>query len=686
MQNTHSTEEFVRQVIDYIKLPDTITPYEAKYLKRMNSLALCFFLSSVPIFMLVAWIHDTGVLNALALVAAVMCGPVLAYKTFTNPRHVSLIHGFASMCMGGVLVHLGQGPIQIEMHFYFFILIAILSLFGNPMVIIVAALTVTAHHLLMYFLLPESVFNYDAPLWVVLVHALFVVLESIAVVFLARNFHDNVIGLEKIVLERTTQLDQRNQDMRLVLDNVSQGLMMIRLDGAITPEYSTVLSSWFGPLDRYDSLGELFDAHNPALRPWLEMGLEAIEDDFMPLEVSLSQLPDTLNIDDISLHIDYTPVHRLGVLEHLLVTFSDVTAQRQQERLEQSQREFVELVTRAHEDRSGVGGFFAEAQVIMDTLSGPLVPEEMRDIKRMIHTLKGNAGFYGLDSIAHLCHELEEIIQENQRLPTLDERRDLLERWDIIYNSLSNFLDNQKHVTLIPDREYARLIMDIELDHPKQDILRRIRAWKLEPVHEHFIRLSEQAKKLARMLDKHDLHVEIDVDEDLALVPTRWHAFWSAFVHVVRNAVDHGIESPDERLMAQKPPHGTLTFSAWEEKGTFCITLEDDGKGIDWKKLVARAEQLGVELGEDEDPADLLFKDGISSRDEVSETSGRGVGMAAVKYECERLHGDVIVKTRPGQGTTFMFIFQHDAIEQDHLKVQVVSSLTERSSDVWLTV
>src|SRR4029453_6189479 len=121
---------------------------------------------------------------------------VLAWRSFDNPRSVSLVCGFAAMLMGGLLVNFGQGPVQIEMHFYFFALLAMLVLYGDPVVIDVAAVTVAAHHLLVLIYLPASVFNYAAPWWVVAVHAGFVVLESLATVYIARSFFDNVIGLE----------------------------------------------------------------------------------------------------------------------------------------------------------------------------------------------------------------------------------------------------------------------------------------------------------------------------------------------------------------------------------------------------------------------------------------------------------------------------------------------------------
>ncbi len=122
--------------------------------------------------MVIATFDDTGPLLALSLTLATLAGPVLASKMLENPRHLSAVFGFTAMLMGALLVHFGQEPVQIAMHFYFFALIAMLALFGNPLAIVVAAVTVAAHHLAFWIYLPQSVFNYDAPIWVVAVQGL----------------------------------------------------------------------------------------------------------------------------------------------------------------------------------------------------------------------------------------------------------------------------------------------------------------------------------------------------------------------------------------------------------------------------------------------------------------------------------------------------------------------------------
>jgi hypothetical protein len=213
----------VDSLMAYVSLPDEVTPFERRYLAKLNRVALVLFWAHAPLLMFVAGLAGTGVWRALLYSLVVLAGPTLAWRTFENPRHVSMTYGVAAMCMGGLLVHFGQGPMQIEMHFYFFVVIALLAVFANPRVVLAAALTATVHHLALFFLLPASIFNYSATFWTVVVHAAFVVADSVAACFVARSFFDNVIGLDRMV----GALDGRNADLRLVLENVGQGFVTI---------------------------------------------------------------------------------------------------------------------------------------------------------------------------------------------------------------------------------------------------------------------------------------------------------------------------------------------------------------------------------------------------------------------------------------------------------------------------
>jgi two-component system chemotaxis sensor kinase CheA len=129
--------------------------------------------------------------------------------------------------------------------------------------------------------------------------------------------------------------------------------------------------------------------------------------------------------------------------------------------------------------------------------------------------------------------------------------------------------------------------------------------------------------------------------------------------HLVRNAVDHGIESPAERINDGKPAQGTVTLDAYHQGNEIVIEVTDDGRGIDREKLIAKAVERGLikqgdaaVMGEIE-INNLIFHPGLSTAEEVTSISGRGVGMDVVKTVLEKLKGAVSIRTTASKGTTF---------------------------------
>lgn len=166
--------------------------------------------------------------------------------------------------------------------------------------------------------------------------------------------------------------------------------------------------------------------------------------------------------------------------------------------------------------------------------------------------------------------------------------------------------------------------------------------WRLEPAARPLERLAEQARVLAQRLGKDAIDVRVEAG-DVRLDPARYRQFFSELVHVVCNAVDHGI--PEERAQRAKPRSGQLTLGVKEEGGALVFQVSDDGRGIDWGPIRAKAAELGLPH---EGPAallDALCHDGITTRAGVTETSGRGVGMAAFKACVERMNGHIDLKS-----------------------------------------
>lgn len=130
-------------------------------------------------------------------------------------------------------------------------------------------------------------------------------------------------------------------------------------------------------------------------------------------------------------------------------------------------------------------------------------------------------------------------------------------------------------------------------------------------------------------------------------------------LHLMRNAIDHGIESTEERLAAGKNPVGRLALNARSEEGNIVVTITDDGRGVDAEKVKRKAINLGLITEEQaasmsyNEAIDLIFAPGLSTAIKISDLSGRGVGMDVVRSNIQRLNGSVVVRSTPGKGTTF---------------------------------
>jgi two-component system, chemotaxis family, sensor kinase CheA len=160
---------------------------------------------------------------------------------------------------------------------------------------------------------------------------------------------------------------------------------------------------------------------------------------------------------------------------------------------------------------------------------------------------------------------------------------------------------------------------------------------------------AKQGKQIDFIMEGKDTELDRSVIEEIG----------DPLIHLIRNGVDHGLEPADERLAVGKTAHGTLRLSARHADSFILISLEDDGRGINVAAVKRKAVEKGVLTQEqadrmtDQEAVQLIFSPGLSTAKEVSDLSGRGVGMDIVRANLEKINGTVDVETRPGQGTTF---------------------------------
>ena len=180
---------------------------------------------------------------------------------------------------------------------------------------------------------------------------------------------------------------------------------------------------------------------------------------------------------------------------------------------------------------------------------------------------------------------------------------------------------------------------------------------RMVPINLVFNRFPRMVRDLAQEMEK-EINLEIE-GEDTELDRTIIDEIGDPLVHILRNAADHGIESPEERKKAGKDPAGTVKMSAFHEGNNVIIQIQDDGKGIDAEFIKQKALSKGVisqeeaEALSDQETINLIFASGFSTSEEVSDVSGRGVGMDVVKNKIESLSGSVDIYSKVGEGSTF---------------------------------
>jgi len=225
--------------------------------------------------------------------------------------------------------------------------------------------------------------------------------------------------------------------------------------------------------------------------------------------------------------------------------------------------------------------------------------------------------------------------------------------------------------TLSNDLHKSNDLLERKLSELQEGVL----EVRMIPIGQIFNRLSRIIRKLSKASGKkinfktsgEDTELDKLVIEDMA----------DPLMHIIRNAIDHGIESPEDRKRLNKPAEGTIKLEAYQKGNHVVLEVEDDGAGMDVQIILAKAREKGLvqnnEALDEEQILNLLFLPGFSTAEKVSEVSGRGVGMDVVKKNITSLGGMIEIKTEPGKGTQFIITLP--------ITLAIIPALIIRSSD-----
>ncbi len=221
-----------------------------------------------------------------------------------------------------------------------------------------------------------------------------------------------------------------------------------------------------------------------------------------------------------------------------------------------------------------------------------------------------------------------------------------------VFDDLRNAYGENTHLTELKNRidQAARIARDLQSG---------IMKTRMIPIGLAFHRFTRPARDLALELGK---EVELSFHgEDTELDKNIIDAIHEPLLHLLRNSLDHGIEKPDERVAAGKPRTGSIVLTSYQSGNHIFVDIEDDGKGLSreaiWKRVQATGLAQGRDMPDDETLYDFIFEPGFSTADQVTDVSGRGVGMNVVRQMVQDFNGSIQIHTVPGEGTRFTLSF-----------------------------
>ena len=516
-------------------------------------------------------------------------------------------------------------------------------------------------------------------------------------VFLIRNnlrmmaqISDQNANLERRVTERTLALRQKTADIQSMLQNMPQGVMTIVAGSRIHPEYSAYLETIFETTSIADRnvMALVFANTNLGADTLstVEVSIASvIGEDAMNYEFNSHLLVTEFNLrlEDgrtKALELSWSPiVNDADVVEKLMVCVRDVTELKRLANEASTQKRELEMIgeilsvsqEKFQDFMQTSLAFVDENRELTEKASGPTA-ELITQLFRNMHTVKGNARTYGLGNLTNTVHEAEQSYDDLRKgtttewapqalLGQLDQVRGLLDEYAKINDTKlgrkgPGRRGNVEKFLMVDKTQVAQALQAMQsadtndlvamrtalLD--SQKLLRRIGT---ERVPDLLAGVVESLPSLAQELGKEPPIVAIN-DNDVLVRNQISGLLKNLFTHLYRNAVDHGIEVPAVRVAAGKPAAGRIDLDVVIAGNDLRMVLRDDGQGMALDRIRRIAAERGlVEASaslSDEETAQLVFLPGFSTAEVVTEVSGRGVGMDAVKGFLEREGGRVDVR------------------------------------------
>ncbi len=489
--------------------------------------------------------------------------------------------------------------------------------------------------------------------------------------------------LQSKVEKRTEDLIQQTKKITDLLNNAAQGFLSFDKDFLVDAEYSIECESLLGKnIKNQDITKLLFAKHAKEITLFKENTIDAFNsDNELTSSLILSLLPSELIINKRAIQIKYKIISDDKVMMILTNITDNKKLQNKIKKEQRIQKMIVTIVSdtsQFYEIKKNFEEFCKDILLYIHVIDS--VKTNSNTINALIHTFKGLfAQKYMERTVKELHHFESEILKfaentqnNNNDLKDFIETFDLVsfmnEDLEIVIEMLGeNFMngDNQikideESISYLEEKIVSLCALDVVQKHECEEILHEIMKIKYKPLKYYLSGHPKFCQQLCVSLNKSIYAFEIDGPDEF-YITDKYKPFINSLIHIFRNCCDHGIETKEDRISLDKDEIGTITCSFEIMNNNLYIEIKDDGKGIDLdalkkkivqKKLIAKKE---IDDLNEKEIMSFIFNDNFSTNDSITNISGRGIGLASVKTELDKLEGEVNVETTLNKGTSFVF-------------------------------
>ena len=471
---------------------------------------------------------------------------------------------------------------------------------------------------------------------------------------LSNSFNDMLSTIEK-----------KDQSMETLLKALPYGVFYFDESGSISKERSSATDNIFKSFKDYKNIVDFYSSNGANSNSVMDVVNTAYMD-VLPFDSAVYLLPQRLNISfgdkDQIIDLEYKEDRDSSKkLKRIIIIARDVTAFELAKKESQELTQKVERVASVSSDTPGFKRFIHECNCIFRRLEIDIKEassDQIIDIKRDLHSLKGMMFIFNFNAVADLIHNVESTLSSGDAIKFNQQLAQVSGRFKAQYKEVMNILgldfdQRYKYYDSLKVQKIKSLI-----DKSNKELYELTQGIDRLPLNKVLAKYFSYAEKLSSSLEDKKFELKLDSQSEVSM--SEIEGLDNSFTHIIRNCIDHGIETIDERLSLNKVEKGEVfIFTKRVDKDSLKFVISDDGKGIDGEALVLTALKKGI-ITQDQaqnftyqDKLNLIFAAGFSSKDSVTQMSGRGIGMDVVKSEIESLGGSINVHSIIGKGTQF---------------------------------